>query len=491
MNFFEKALAVISPRLAARRIYDRHLLRKARNFDAGNFGPRQNMWKQAGATSASAETQMAGKTLRYRSRDMRRNNGWYRRAISSITSNVIGSGIVASFQSRSAARAEQISEWYTRWAESTFCDWEGQLNLAGLQGLAMDTVAESGEALIMMRWDNNPPAGMCPLRLQVLEPDYLDPSRDLYPVNRNDNRILEGIEYDKNDRVFGYWMFEQHPGDRVSFKTGYAQSRFVPAKDVIHIFRKDRPGQGRGIPWGHSVMLLLQDLHDYQGTQLLRQKIAACFTMFIVDNNAEPDGEPEAISDKMEPGGIEVLPAGRDVKFAQPPALIGYNEYIEACLREAAAGFDITFEALTGDYSKVNFTSGRMGHIEFRRKIEAWRWTMYAPMFLNRMASRFLDGIELMGVGIDNVTVDWTAPRHELLNPKEEYESMIKAIRAGLMTFSDGLRSLGLNPRRHMAELESDFKMIDKMGLVLDIDPRKVSQQGQFQAQPTTPTTGE
>lgn len=357
------------------------------------------------------------------------------------------------------------------------------MNMAGLQTLMMDTIAESGEVLVIQRWDSNPPPGMCPLRLQVIEPDYLDSSRDLYPVDKSQNRIMEGVEYDKNDRVVGYWLYEQHPGDRVSFKTGYAQSRRVDAADVIHIFRKDRPGQGRGIPWGHAVMLLLQDLHDYQGTQLLRQKIAACFTMFITDSNSDPTEPSQAISDKMEPGGIEILPAGRDVKFAQPPALIGYSEYIEACLREAAAGFDITFEAITGDYSKVNFTSGRMGHIEFRRKIESWRWTMLAPMGLDRIAARFLDGLDLVGVNVTNVVVDWTAPRHELLNPKEEYDAIRMAIRSGLMTLSDGLRSLGLNPSRHMVELKADFDLIDQLGLILDIDPRKVSQQGQFQVQ--------
>jgi capsid protein len=34
------------------------------------------------------------------------------------------------------------------------------------------------------------------------------------------------------------------------------------------------------VPFGHAAMLRLKDLEEFEDTQLIRQKIAACFTAF-------------------------------------------------------------------------------------------------------------------------------------------------------------------------------------------------------------------
>jgi hypothetical protein len=80
---------------------------------------------------------------------------------------------------------------------------------------------------------------------------------------------------------------------------------------------------------------------------------------------------------------------GEDVKFAQPPPQ-NNGALPDRVLRRIAAGLGITFEDLTGDYSKVNFSSARMAriaHWELRLRLArahdhpqfcagVWGWVM-------------------------------------------------------------------------------------------------------------------
>jgi capsid protein len=63
---------------------------------------------------------------------------------------------------------------------------------------------------------------------------------------------------------------------------------------------------------------------------------------------------------------------------------------------------------------------------------------------------------------------------------KEARANVIR-IRSGQATVSEVIREQGHDPEAHLAELADDFKRLDKLGLVLDCDPRKVSQTGQAQ----------
>jgi capsid protein len=49
------------------------------------------------------------------------------------------------------------------------------------------------------------------MRLQVLEPDYLDTSRNGI-VGPSGGPIIDGVEFDKQGRRVAYWLFTSHPG---------------------------------------------------------------------------------------------------------------------------------------------------------------------------------------------------------------------------------------------------------------------------------------
>ena len=67
--------------------------RKKRSYEAADKGRRGKAFRLAKSTSVNSEVSAALVTLRDRSRNMVRNNGWARRAVEAITKHTIGDGI--------------------------------------------------------------------------------------------------------------------------------------------------------------------------------------------------------------------------------------------------------------------------------------------------------------------------------------------------------------------------------------------------------------
>lgn len=476
----EKTIEFFSPSWAAKRQVAKLSLEQMRKYDAASYGRRTANWYAPG-TSASNETQQSLTALRNRMRDQVRNNPWASKAVSVVVANVVGEGIRGTVRGRSRARSANLQELWQMWAETGMCDASGRHNLYGLQQLAMRTVVESGEVLIVKEVRRGQ---RVPIVMRVLEPDHLDTSKDAYQVNGN--RVIEGIEYDSQGKPAAYYIFPDHPGDRVQFRDNYRDSVRIEADNVIHVFRQDRPGQNRGVPWGAPIMLRLKDLDDYEDAQLLRQKIAACFTAFVTDIDGVQNGAQMSISDKIEPGSIEILPPGRSIQMATPPAAQGYSEYMRTMLHSIASGFGITYESLTGDLSQVNFSSARMGWLEFQRNLDQWRWNMLIPQMLGKSWEWFQQGATLMGFDAETASMEWTAPRREMIDPGKEIGAMREAVRAGFCSLSEAQRMMGYDPAKLLEEYKMDADKLDELELVFDTDPRHMTQQGQ--AQPPEPT---
>ncbi|HXG47455.1 MAG TPA: phage portal protein, partial [Methylomirabilota bacterium] len=65
-----------------------------------------------------------------------------------------------------------------------------------------------------------------------------------------------------------------------------------------------------------------------------------------------------------------------------------------------------------------------------------------------------------------------------------EVDAMVRAIRAGLISREMAVASLGYDLAEVDAQIASGNSAADKLGLVLDSDPRKVTQQGNPAPQP-------
>jgi capsid protein len=65
-------------------------------------------------------------------------------------------------------------------------------------------------------------------------------------------------------------------------------------------------------------------------------------------------------------------------------------------MRAAAVGTGITYEALTGDLSQVNFTSGRMGRMEMNANVSSWQWLLMIPQMMLPISDWFMEAYRIV-----------------------------------------------------------------------------------------------
>jgi lambda family phage portal protein len=481
MSRLDSLIGFFSPETEARRIRARMLVdqlrpiaaKGRRAYEGGSKRGRTAGWTTA-PTSANAALSYSLQTLRDRSRDLVRNNPWAERAVRIIESNTVGAGIIPQARSKSKTRDRAVQDLWREWGETPACDADGIHDFYGLQGLAMRTIAKSGGVLVRRIWKGKDSGLPVPLQLRVMEPDYIDTARD--GATQDGGRIIQGIELDKNEKIVAFWLFPQHPGDRIAFMKGY-QSERVPASEILYSFRVDRPGQVHGVPWGAPALIRMKDLDDLEDANLMRAKVAACFAAFVKDTDGADDATSsndatvQAYS-KIEPGAIELLAPGRDITFANPPPMQALDGSMRTYLRSIAAAFGITYEQLTGDFSQVNFSSARLGWIELGRNVDCWRWKMLIPSFCAPAWGWFIEAAELVGLAKGPHPATWTAPRREMIDPAKETEGTVAQVTAGLMSLSEAIREQGRDPDETLGELGDDYKKVDKLGLKLTTDLR-------------------
>lgn len=441
-----------------------------RNYQGASKGKRLSRWYTSSGDANSANDNSL-KTLRERSRDLRRNNPYAKRGIEVITANVIGKGISTTFQNDATAQL------WKEWTSSKSIDFDGKYNLKGLQRLVMDAISESGEVLVRRRIT---PGLRFPFQLQVLEADFLDTTKTIHEKNKN--RVIQGIEFDSNGKLLGYHLYETHPGSIDS--TLNLKSNFIPASEVLHLYRQDRPGQVRGVPWLSPVIIKLKDLDEYQDAQLTRQKIAACFTAFVHDLSADCVDDTAEVGDlgeMLEPGIIEELPPGKTVTFASPPPLENYKEFISTEIRAIAIGLGLSYEAFSGDLTETNYSSARMGHLEMSRNVDAWRQHIIINQLLDPVVDMFYFMLSLTGDTVTQEKPSHTPPMREMIDPTKEVPAYIEAIRAGLTSRSKVITSMGDDPDEVHDSINKDNEKADNLGLILDSDPRYTNNSGKIQ----------
>lgn len=473
--------------------------------EASGFGRRSRAWNP-GDPGAVAALLASGNQLRIKSRDLVRRNAWAANAVESFVANAIGTGIKPQSLVDDATFREQVHALWWQWVEEA--DSNNLTDFYGLQALACRAMIEGGECLIRMR-SRRPEDGLSvPLQLQILEPEHLP--LNLNTLSATGNPIRCGIEFDALGRRVAYHLYQEHPGDPNLTASGNTIVP-IPANEIVHLFRPLRPGQIRGEPWLSRALVKLNELDQYDDAELVRKKTAAMFAGFITRQSPEDlilgEGQADAQGVAMaglEPGTMQVLEPGEDVKFSDPADVGGsYAEFLRVQFRAVAVAMGITYEQLTGDLSGVNYSSIRAGLLEFRRRCELIQHgvivhQMCRPIWRSWMDAAVLCGAltaKGYGLGITHSKawqrVKWVPQGWQWVDPEKEFKALQLAIRSGLMSRSEAISSFGYDAETIDREIAADNARADALGLVLDTDPRLVARNGVTNTQsPTTAPDG-
>ena len=289
-------------------------------------------------------------------------------------------------------------------------------------------------------------------------------------------RGQHGIEYDAIGGRAAYWIYKEHPGELSPLNKGIESTR-VPAKDIIHIYDKLRPGQSRGVPVLAPAMITANDLDEYEEATLVRKAGEALITAVVQSEddgaslgNVTTDQDQRQI-EEMAPGMIEYLNSGESITFNNPPASNGYSEYVNTRLHAIAAGSGVTYEQMTGDLSQVNYSSIRSGTLDFRREVEQIQWLLFIPGFCRRVIRAWSASASLVNKRVKlPARIDWTTPRFDWVDPKKDVEAETEELSTNRMSFSEAARKRGHNPQKLVDEIAEDRKMFEAAGMPYPFD---------------------
>lgn len=486
----ESILAPLFPRWALERARARLQFDALRNYDAAKSSRRTRGWR-AGNGSADAEVAPALPVLRARSRDLVRNNPYASAGLDGLISFQVGTGIVPRSATGDKALDKLADALFAEW--STTCDLAGEGDFFQLQALAARERAEAGEVLTMlvpltkaeMRARGTP----VPLALQMLEADYLNDSITERPAAGG--VIRQGVELDAVGRVVAYHLFKEHPGEQMQLGRISLESRRVPADQVLHLYRRLRAGQSRGVPDLSSVMMRLRSLDEYEDAALEQAKVQACLAAFVTSDAPAAAGPLEArdttTGDQrktLAPGIIERLRPGEKAEFLTPSGAGDFSAFAKHQLRAVAAGFGLTYDLLTGDLESANYSSLRAGRVAFKQRLQALQWLVMIPRWCGPAYAAFIRAAQLEGKLPDLAgtwPVKWGPPRFPLLDPQAEAAGIVSEIRSGLTTWPQAVAEFGYDPSAQIAEIAEYNKMLDLAGVILDSDPRRIAASGTAQ----------
>lgn len=364
MNILDNIIEYISPERAYRREAFRSLCEEVRlNYDAGGYGRVNNNWRSINQ-SAEMTDRFDRDTVRARARDLERNSDIMNSLINAYTRNIIGGGYMLQSMTDNEALNNEIEELWKEWSKKENCDITSTQNLNQILRMAERRKKIDGGIFFVKCYTRD---GIVPFKLQAIEVDELDGNR-IQPKYKG-NRVVGGVEVNDYAKPIGYW-FRQLAAD------GYTtlDSVFVPAKNVIRIWSKNRPTQIREMCDVAPTITRIRDTNEFMTAVAVKERIAACLSVFIKKtipttgigrSNTGATQRFEYDGKTIAPGMIKELNAGDSIEVVNPSGQSNdASQFIKLQQRLIGAGQGLSYESVSRDMSESNYSSTRQGMIE-------------------------------------------------------------------------------------------------------------------------------
>ena len=246
--------------------------------------------------SADADLSQNRDVLEYRSRALYQNAPLAGAAVDTKAINVVGTGLSCRPAPKSElldaspdeikAFSKKVRSLFELWAASKDCDAEREKNFYQMQELVLKTKAICGDCFALRCWHSVPSSafGLCY--------KLLEGNRCRNPFGKMDTRVLAmGVENDQNSAHIAYW-FTKYPNFDVGGLGCYWESVRIPTYDafgirnVVHVFKADRPNQRRGVPWLAPVIPFLKNQERFQEAVLIKAIVQSLYTVFVKTSNS-------------------------------------------------------------------------------------------------------------------------------------------------------------------------------------------------------------
>ena len=467
------------------------------------------------------------KTLRDRAHDLVINSPVGAAAVNTQTTNVISSGLKVFPRIKHnvlGVTPEFAREWsrktkleFELWANSALgCDFLRRNNFAELQNIAFSSYLVDGDSFCLFRRRVPTPENPYSLRLQLI-----DAQRVSNPINtgatmsysnvemkrlNSANRIVNGIEVDKDGAVVAIWVSNRIWNEPTAITPELTWQRIrwygwrTGCRNVLHICHDTRPDQFRGVPLLAPVIETLKQISRYGDAELSSAIVKSFFSVFFVQPSQgnytlnEMLGEDDEDEWEISPDGkkrrkacvdvdeyrlgvatIGALPRGVDVKAIDANnAQSTFEPFMGAFLKQVGAAVNIPYEVLMKNFT-ASYSASRAALLqaadEFRQR-KAWFVTDFCqPVFEQWLAEAVALGrIDAPGFFDDPIKraawsqADWYNEASHLLDVTKEVEGARMRIELGLSTHAKEAAELcGVDFADNLETLANEYDLKEKL----------------------------
>lgn len=321
------------------------------------------------------------KKLRARSVDLERDDGYVRRFLSEVESNVVGpNGITFKPQCRKRdnrtpngiasaideSACEALAQAWQDFGKRENFSTQRRFTRRRFEQLAVRAVARDGGFLT--RWvpgfGNDFGFAVQPIRATSLDPNFSDPKRGVYM----------SVEFNDWDEPTAYWI-KTRKAKGENMPGMIANRNRVGADEMRHLFVADDFDQTQGKPWMTAAMIRLRMLGAYEEAEVIAAREQAQKTEYFKQNDdSEWIGSKDAQGNFLQPSEpLEkfILPRGIEPELISPEhPNANYPEFRKAMLRGIAAPLIVSYNVLANDLEGVSFSSIRQGVLSER---ELWK----------------------------------------------------------------------------------------------------------------------
>ena len=344
---------------------------------------------------------------------------------------------------------KQIEREWRSFAYDPFkrSDVERRHSVGFMMRLADFEQFRTGECLMALRWKPENGARYA-TALQLIDTDRLsNPNRTM-----DTESVVGGVQKDGDGAPIGYHIQNAHPGDihgqmRSGRWTWTYEPRFTPhgRPRIIHGFDAQRIGQTRGVPDIAPVVNRFKMLSRYADAEVASAVVNAVFAAFIKTGTSFEDAVEGLSSDKevkerldtygdLSFGGVKipVMAPGDEIQIPDASREHGgFTSFMVAFLQSIASTLGLSYEQLSMDFSRTNYSSARAA------LNEVWRWVLRSReafvdqvvtwiylAFLEEALDRYVDvpdGVpgfwELPAAW---ARADWLGPARGVIDPVKE-----------------------------------------------------------------------
>ena len=392
-------------------------------------------------------------TLRARSRYEVQNNSYARGLVTTLANDNVGNGPRLQYLSSDDALNERIEHDFAAWSET--------INLAAKLRTIRAARCQDGEAFVILAQN---PALATPVKLdlQIIEAARVtsDPAVPLMYEDGSTPRICDGITYDRYGNPKSYRVAQG------------ALASEIAAKNMIHVFRQERPEQLRGIPELSAALPLFAQLRRYTAAVLASaEKCAEFAAILYTDNPSEGQAAPiEALdSFDIEYNKLTTMPEGWKMNelYVKPP-LATYADFKRELISEIGAAFGVPYAIAAGTSSGFTYASAKLDHETYYRSITNERGFIEDAV-LNRVFVRWLTEWRLANA----ISIEICPWEHQWLWSNSGNLDRLTAARVTAMSLKNNTTTLateyarqGKNWKTELAQIEKERKVLERMGLV-------------------------